>query len=119
MRKPTAQMARLAPVAVPPSPSKLVGLSAGMLPSGLIRRTLPSRVVSDWALGPLAFSPTATYSLPSGPNASGPPLWLVADESGSRLSSTTALPGAATFPSAVNRMTWLNGSAPWKVGTVK
>ena len=35
---------------------------------------IPITVLSDCALAPFAFSPTATYSLPSAPNASAPPL---------------------------------------------
>ena len=43
-----------------PSPAKLVGLSVGIEPLGLMRINLPKRFASDCALLPLAFSPTAT-----------------------------------------------------------
>ena len=59
-RTPAAQIARFAPVVVPAMPAMLVGLSAGIVPSALMRRILPCRVVIDCALAPLALSPTAT-----------------------------------------------------------
>ena len=77
-----------------------------------MRSTLPSRLVRVCAFAPLALSPTATYSLPSVPNRSAPPLWLVAAESGSRSSRTVSLPGTATSPFAVNRLTRLCGAPP-------
>ena len=53
LRSPSAQMARLSPVVCPKN-----GLLAGMLPSALMRRILPSGVLRLWALSPTAFSPT-------------------------------------------------------------
>jgi hypothetical protein len=41
LRRPTHQMARLAPVVVPGMPGKLVGLSERIVPSELMRRILP------------------------------------------------------------------------------
>jgi hypothetical protein len=55
LRRPSAQMARLAPVAVAKN-----GLSEGIVPSGLIRSILPWRVVMDVAFAEFALSPTAT-----------------------------------------------------------
>jgi hypothetical protein len=54
-RRPSAQIARLIPAAEPKN-----GLSEGIVPSGLILRTLPSRVASVCEFAPLALSPTAT-----------------------------------------------------------
>jgi hypothetical protein len=48
-------MARLLPVVWAKN-----GLSSGIEPSGLMRRTLPSVVFSDCALAPVAFSPVVT-----------------------------------------------------------
>jgi hypothetical protein len=76
--KPSAQMARFRPLAVEKN-----GLSTGIEPSALIRRILPRRLASVCELLETALSPTATYSLPSWPNAIAPPLWLDAE----RLSS--------------------------------
>ena len=59
-RTPAAQIARFAPVVVPLIPAILVGLSFGIVPSALMRRILPCRVVMDCALAPFALSPTAT-----------------------------------------------------------
>ena len=61
-------------------------------------------MLSDGELDDVALSPTATYSLPSGPKWSAPPLWLVADESEGRSTSTTSLPARATSPEAVKRL---------------
>ena len=55
LRRPSAQMARFTPVAVPKN-----GLSDGMVPSALSRRTLPRRVSRLWELAPTPLSPTAT-----------------------------------------------------------
>ena len=55
LRKPSAQIARLAPVAVPKN-----GLSDGIVPFELMRRILPRRLASVCELLALAFSPTAT-----------------------------------------------------------
>src|SRR5262249_22425931 len=107
-RSPSAQMARLRPVALAKK-----GLSVGIVPSALMRRILPSRLPSDWALAPLPFSPAAMYSLPSGPKWRAPPLWLVALLRLSRSRMTTSLPGAATSPLAVKRLTrlWIGALA--------
>ena len=61
LRRPKAQMARFASVAVVKN-----GLSVGMPPSVLMRSIFPCRLLSvcEFALFPL--SPTAMYSLPSG-----------------------------------------------------
>ena len=59
------------------------------------------------ALAPFALSPTATYSVPSGPKWSAPPLWFVALERFSSSRITTSLPGATTSPIAVKRLTRL------------
>ena len=45
-----------------------------MLPSMLMRRIFPSGVFSDCEFAAIAFSPTAAYSLPSGPKFNAPPL---------------------------------------------
>ena len=74
-----------------------------MLPSLLIRSILPRRLLSVWAFDDTAFSPTATYNLPSGPKFIAPPLWLVALRF-SRSISTTSLPAATTSPLAVRRL---------------
>ena len=68
----------------PATPTK--GLSAGMVNGsapargGSMRRILPSRVVRSSALRsgspPEPPSPRPMYSMPSGPNASWPPLWF-------------------------------------------
>ena len=58
LRKPTAQMARLAPLGLPVTPGKVEGLSAGMVPSALMRSSLPFIVASDWALFGSWLSPT-------------------------------------------------------------
>jgi hypothetical protein len=55
LRTPSAQIARLAPVAEPKK-----GLSVGIVPFELIRRILPRRLASVCALLGTAFSPTAT-----------------------------------------------------------
>ena len=73
LRRPSAQIARFLPVAELKN-----GLSVGIVPSVLMRSILPSTLPIDCAFAPLAFSPTAAYSLPSGPKASAPPLWFVA-----------------------------------------
>ena len=99
LRRPSAQMARLRPVAVPKN-----GLSVGMVPSLLRRSIFPSRFASVCAFALLAFSPTAAYSFPSGPKASAPPLWFVALLRLSRSRITTSLPGWATSPFAVKRL---------------
>ena len=64
---------------------------------------------------PWALSPTETYSLPSAPKWSAPPLWLVVPVNGSTLRSmrTTSLPPTATSPFAVKRLTRL-----WTFGVV-
>ena len=62
LRSPSAQMARSTPVVWLKN-----GLSVGMEPSGLIRRILPLRLLSDCELALTLLSPTPTYSLPSGP----------------------------------------------------
>src|SRR5262245_58459137 len=85
-RNPTAQIALFSAVGEPVMPGNEVGLSAGIVASVLMRRILPRRLLIDWLLAEFAFSPTATYSLPSGPNWIAPPLWFVAEESPSRLS---------------------------------
>ena len=59
----------------------------------LMRSILPSRLFIDCALAPLAFSPTAAYSLPSGPKSSAPPLWFVALLRLLSSRMTTSLPG--------------------------
>ena len=61
------------------------GLSAGGVPSGLIRRTFPIGLKGFWARAMSAFSPTTAYSFLSGPNAITPPLWFVATLSGGSL----------------------------------
>ncbi len=88
LRRPRAQMARLFPVAWLKK-----GLSVGMDPSALMRSILPSRLERVCEFAPLAFSPTAMYSLSSGPKCMAPPLWLVAEDRGLRSRSTTSLPG--------------------------
>ena len=55
LRRPSAQIARFAPVAVLKN-----GLSVGIDPSALMRRILPSRLPSVCAFAPFALSPTAT-----------------------------------------------------------
>ena len=55
LRSPSAQMARLFPVAVLKN-----GLSVGMVPSAFTRSIFPRRLASVCALALLAFSPTAT-----------------------------------------------------------
>jgi hypothetical protein len=55
LRSPSAQIDRFTPEALLKN-----GLSDGMLPSALIRRTLPRRLPKLWELLPFAFSPTAT-----------------------------------------------------------
>jgi hypothetical protein len=52
--RPRLQIERLAPLALVKK-----GLSLGMLPSGLIRSSLPSRFASVWELAEFEFSPTA------------------------------------------------------------
>jgi hypothetical protein len=101
LRKPTAQMARFAPEVVPVMVGKEVGLSEGIVPSLLIRSILPRRLVINCELALFAFSPTATYSLPSGPKYMAPPLWLVAVLRLSRSSTLNAEPATATSPLAV------------------
>ena len=54
LRSPSAQIARFTPDAVVKN-----GLSVGIDPSALMRRILPSRLLSVWELNELAFSPTA------------------------------------------------------------
>ena len=54
LRSPSAQIARLTPVAWSKN-----GLSAGIVPSALMRSILPSRFASVCALSRFAFSPTA------------------------------------------------------------
>src|SRR5262249_62001001 len=83
------------------------GVSAGMPPALAFLGILRSRFGSDCEFGGFAFSPTATYSFPSGPKWMAPPLWFVAPESGSRSRILTSLPGTATSPFAVKRLTWL------------
>jgi hypothetical protein len=53
LRTPRAQIARFCPVAVPKK-----GLSLGMVPSALRRRTLPSRLARVCEFAEFAFSPT-------------------------------------------------------------
>ena len=67
LRKPTAQIARFAPEVEPAIPGNVLGLSDGMVPLELMRRIFPQRLLNDCAFAPLALSPTAAYSLPSGP----------------------------------------------------
>jgi hypothetical protein len=76
-----------------------------------MRSILPSRLVIDCAFAPLAFSATAAYSLPSAPNASAPPLWLVAELRLSSSRITVSLPATATSPLAVKRLIrlWIAG----------
>src|SRR4051794_41935520 len=95
LRRPRAQIARLFPVAVLKN-----GLSVGMLPSLLIRSTFPSRVVSDWEFAPLALSPAAAYSLPSGPKWMAPPLRLDAPLSAVRSKPTVWVGGAVLAAAA-------------------
>jgi hypothetical protein len=70
LRSPSAQIARLDPVVLLKN-----GLSIGIDPSALIRWIFPASELVLWALPLEWFSPTATYSRPSGPKPSAPPLW--------------------------------------------
>ena len=67
----------------------------------------------SWPFRERALSPTATYSFPSGPKWSAPPLWFGAVESGGRSKMTCSLPATATSPDAVKRLMRL-----WIVGVV-
>ena len=49
LRKPTAQIARFAPEVEPAIPGNVVGLSDGMVPSELMRRNFPKRLLNDCA----------------------------------------------------------------------
>src|SRR5215467_2265781 len=66
-RKPYAQITEVA-----------TGLFGAGLPVSVIRRILPARLLRSWALAGLPASPVDAYSVPSGPNASQPPLSVAA-----------------------------------------
>jgi hypothetical protein len=78
------------------------GLSLGIVPSSLKRSILPKGRLRFGACALLALSPTATYSLPSMPKCSAPPLWLVAPDSAGRLTIGTSL--LAVLPLTVKRL---------------
>ena len=88
------------------------GLSAGTVPSGLMRRILPKGLArfceleSATGRGSSSWLPTATYSLPSGPKRSAPPMChLVAAGTLGRSRITRSLPGTTvSFASVTRRM---------------
>src|SRR5207253_9545246 len=68
------------------------GVSAGMLRSRLYRSTLPrlSRVLC--AAPDVCSAPSVTYSLPSAPDASLPPLWQQSGPDGSVMITAAPVP---------------------------
>src|SRR6266550_6572254 len=61
LRNPRAQISFRAPAVLKK------GLSVGIVPSELMRKTFPRRFASVCEFDPLAFSPTAIYNLPRDP----------------------------------------------------
>ena len=107
-------------VAEPESPDRRVG--AGCAEERVVSRDRPVRVDPEHLAEPggqrlgvtrFALSPTATYSFRSAPKWIAPPLWRFALISGSRSRMMVSLPGMATSPLAVSRLTRL-----WSVGVL-
>ena len=94
LRRPRAQMARLAPVAVVKN-----GLSVGMLPSALIAEDLAEPVGEGLGVGAVGIVADGyDTACRRARTCRAPPLWLVAELRLSRSTRTTSLPGWATSP---------------------
>jgi hypothetical protein len=85
----------LSPLVVPKN-----GLSVGIVPSVLMRMTLPHRLPRSWPL-PDWWSPNEEYNFPSLPTCRPPPWWNVLSRNGTT-KSTVGWPPVETSGFAVD-----------------